>query len=81
MPKELIAVAPRTPVLREYEEPSLNAGEVRLRTPASFLLPNTDRNFAATVPKRRIIPPLLSGNDGCMSEKEVPRNSQRDWVI
>ena len=32
MPKELIAVAPRTPVLREYEEPSLNAGEVRLRS-------------------------------------------------
>ena len=32
MPRELIAVAPRTPVLREYEEPSLNPGEVRLRS-------------------------------------------------
>ncbi len=32
MPRELIAIAPRTPVLREYEEPSLNPGEVRLRS-------------------------------------------------
>ena len=32
MPKELIAVAPRTPVLREYEESSLKPGEVRLRS-------------------------------------------------
>ena len=32
MPKELIAVAPRTPVLREYKEPSLKPGEVRLRS-------------------------------------------------
>ena len=32
MPRELIAVAPRTPVLREYEESSLIPGEVRLRS-------------------------------------------------
>ena len=32
MPKELIAVAPRTPVLREYKEPSLKPGEVRMRS-------------------------------------------------
>lgn len=32
MPRELIAVAPRTPVLREYEEPPLKSGEVRLRS-------------------------------------------------
>ena len=32
MPRELIAIAPRTPVLREYEEPSLKPGEVRLRS-------------------------------------------------
>ncbi len=32
MPRELIAIAPRTPVLREYEEPSLNPGEIRLRS-------------------------------------------------
>jgi len=32
MPRELIAIAPRTPVLREYEKPSLNPGEVRLRS-------------------------------------------------
>ena len=32
MPRELIAVAPRTPVLCEYEESPLNPGEVRLRS-------------------------------------------------
>ena len=32
MPKELIAIAPRTPILREYEEPALKPGEVRLRS-------------------------------------------------
>lgn len=32
MPKELIAIAPRTPVLRDYEEPPLKQGEVRLHT-------------------------------------------------
>ena len=32
MPRELIAVAPRTPALREYKEPSLNPGEVRIRS-------------------------------------------------
>lgn len=32
MPRELIAVAPRTPVLREYEEPVLGERQVRVRT-------------------------------------------------
>ena len=32
MPRELIAVAPRTPVLQEYEEPVLGPREVRIRT-------------------------------------------------
>ena len=32
MPRELIAVAPRTPVLREYEEPPLGARQIRVRT-------------------------------------------------
>ena len=75
MPRELIAIAPRTPVLREYEEPSLNSGEVRLRS--IFSLPSTDQNFAVIVPKRKIIHPLLSGNDGCTLEKAAPRNFQR----
>ncbi|MCZ6680368.1 MAG: zinc-binding dehydrogenase [Candidatus Poribacteria bacterium] len=32
MPRELVAIAPRQPVLREYEESLLNPGEVRLRS-------------------------------------------------
>lgn len=32
MPHELIAVAPRTPVLREYEEPPLGPRQIRIRT-------------------------------------------------
>jgi threonine dehydrogenase-like Zn-dependent dehydrogenase len=32
MPKELVAISLRNPVLREYEEPALKAGEVRLRS-------------------------------------------------
>src|SRR5215212_3670593 len=32
MPKELIAMAPRTPVLRDYDEPELADGQVRIRT-------------------------------------------------
>ena len=32
MPRELIAVAPRTPVLREYEEPELGPRQIRIRT-------------------------------------------------
>ncbi len=32
MPRELIAIAPRTPVLREYDEPSLDARQVRIHT-------------------------------------------------
>ncbi|MEA2594077.1 MAG: hypothetical protein QOF01_546 [Thermomicrobiales bacterium] len=32
MPRELVATAPRTPVLREYEEPALGEGQVRIRT-------------------------------------------------
>jgi threonine dehydrogenase-like Zn-dependent dehydrogenase len=32
MPRELIAIAPREPVLREYDEPTLEPGQVRIRT-------------------------------------------------
>jgi threonine dehydrogenase-like Zn-dependent dehydrogenase len=32
MPRELIAVAPRMPVLREYEEPALGRRQIRIRT-------------------------------------------------
>lgn len=32
MPRELIAIAPRTPVLREYDEPLLRSNQVRIRT-------------------------------------------------
>jgi len=32
MPKELVAVAPRTPVLREYEEPILKPNQVRVKS-------------------------------------------------
>ena len=32
MPRELVAVAPRTPVLREYEEPPLGERQIRVRT-------------------------------------------------
>ena len=32
MPRELVATAPRTPVLREYQEPPLEAGQIRIRT-------------------------------------------------
>ena len=32
MPRELVATAPRTPVLREYEEPPLAAEQIRIRS-------------------------------------------------
>lgn len=32
MPRELVAIAPRTPVLREYEEPPLGPHDIRVRT-------------------------------------------------
>jgi threonine dehydrogenase-like Zn-dependent dehydrogenase len=32
MPRELIAIAPRTPMLREYEEPALGPRQIRIRT-------------------------------------------------
>ena len=32
MPRELIAIAPRTPELREYEEPALGQNEIRIRS-------------------------------------------------
>ena len=32
MPRELIAIAPRTPVLREYDEPPLGPRQIRIRT-------------------------------------------------
>jgi threonine dehydrogenase-like Zn-dependent dehydrogenase len=32
MPRELVAIAPRTPVLREYEEPDLGPRQIRIRT-------------------------------------------------
>jgi len=32
MPRELIAIAPRTPVLREYDDPALGERQVRIRT-------------------------------------------------
>jgi threonine dehydrogenase-like Zn-dependent dehydrogenase len=32
MPRELIATAPRTPELRTYDEPVLDAGQIRIRT-------------------------------------------------
>jgi threonine dehydrogenase-like Zn-dependent dehydrogenase len=32
MPRELIAVAPRTPVLRDYDEPPLAPADIRIRT-------------------------------------------------
>ncbi len=32
MPYELIAVAPRTPALREYDEPALGSRQIRVQT-------------------------------------------------
>jgi hypothetical protein len=32
MPRELVAVAPRTPVIREYDEPFLGPRQIRIRT-------------------------------------------------
>ncbi|MGI8483491.1 MAG: zinc-dependent alcohol dehydrogenase [Thermomicrobiales bacterium] len=32
MPRELVAIAPRTPELREYEEPVLRSNQIRIRT-------------------------------------------------
>ncbi len=32
MPRELVAIAPRTPILREYEEPSLKPHQVRIKS-------------------------------------------------
>ena len=32
MPRELIATAPRTPVLREYDEPALGPTQIRIKT-------------------------------------------------
>ena len=32
MPRELIATAPRTPELRDYDDPPLQAGQIRIRT-------------------------------------------------
>ena len=32
MPRELVATAPRTPVLREYEEPPLGPRQIRIKT-------------------------------------------------
>lgn len=32
MPRELVAIAPRTPVLREYEDPPLGPHDIRVRT-------------------------------------------------
>jgi threonine dehydrogenase-like Zn-dependent dehydrogenase len=32
MPRELVATAPRTPVLREYDEPALGPTDIRIRT-------------------------------------------------
>ena len=39
MPRELVAVAPRTPVLREYEEQPLKPNELRIKnTKEKFLV-------------------------------------------
>lgn len=32
MPRELVAIAPRTPVIREYDEPPLGSTDIRIRT-------------------------------------------------
>lgn len=32
MPRELVAIAPRTPVIREYDEPGLGPRQIRIRT-------------------------------------------------
>ena len=32
MPRELVAIAPREPVLREYVEPPLQADQIRIRS-------------------------------------------------
>lgn len=32
MPRELVAVSPRTPVIREYDEPALGPAQIRIRT-------------------------------------------------
>jgi len=32
MPRELVATGPRTPVIREYEEPPLGPDQIRIKT-------------------------------------------------
>src|SRR6187431_2044592 len=32
MPRELVAIAPREPIIREYEEPPLGPRQIRIRT-------------------------------------------------
>ncbi|MDQ4077299.1 MAG: zinc-binding alcohol dehydrogenase [Chloroflexota bacterium] len=45
MPRELIAIAPRTPVLREYEEPDLGSHQIRIR--AEFASPKHGTELVA----------------------------------
>lgn len=63
MPKELIAIAPRTPTFREYKEGVLRRGEVRIRSTFSspahgtglrFYRANTMDHSLPFDPKRRI---------------------------
>jgi hypothetical protein len=56
MPKELVAIAPRTPVLREYEEPVLGERQVRIR--AELASPKHGSISSATGTNRRPTVPM-----------------------
>jgi len=45
MPRELVAIAPRTPVLREYDEPAMGPAQIRIR--AEFASPKHGTELVA----------------------------------
>ncbi len=69
MPRELIAVAPRQPLIREYEEPPLPPQQVRIRS--EFSAPKHGTELGASSCRGKNI--FHSGSHLRVEKGEVPR--------
>ena len=77
MPRELVAIAPRQPVIREYDEPKLQPKQVRVQS--AFSAPKHGTELASY----RGISPFSAGRydrDLCLFLPEESKRERRDEI-
>ncbi len=75
MPRELVAIAPRQPALREYEEPSLESNQIRIKSLFSA------EKHGTTLSVYRGVSPFTDKRYDPELSIFIPKTAERGWTV